>query len=160
MKRWDKTTIGKRRQWLKRCEMGWIDFKRKMGTEKNKNERKETGLYRRMTRMLLVRAVVTHPIFICGHPTCLLCRVCLGTVCTRHSFSAFLALERVHNVIFFVLFFFTADVLVAKSNTPAALHSNATAGGLAFFMVLLGTALGAVALFAYGYYQARKANRV
>lgn len=39
-------------------------------------------------------------------------------------------------------------------------HSNATAGGLSFFMVLLGTGIGAAALFAYGFYKAHQANRV
>lgn len=42
----------------------------------------------------------------------------------------------------------------------ASLHSNATAGGLSFFMVLLGVAIGAAALFAYGFYRAHQANRV
>ncbi|KAL3202556.1 hypothetical protein MRX96_042379 [Rhipicephalus microplus] len=42
----------------------------------------------------------------------------------------------------------------------ASLHSNATAGGLSFFMVLLGIGIGAAALFAYGFYRAHQANRV
>ncbi|CAN7984276.1 unnamed protein product [Ixodes hexagonus] len=46
------------------------------------------------------------------------------------------------------------------SNPAAALHSNGTAGGLAFFMILLGVGLGALAFFAYGYYKNYRLNRV
>ncbi|KAL1479584.1 hypothetical protein MTO96_051736 [Rhipicephalus appendiculatus] len=37
---------------------------------------------------------------------------------------------------------------------------SATAGGLSFFMILLGIGIGAAALFAYGFYRAHQANRV
>ncbi|KAK8781818.1 hypothetical protein V5799_016832 [Amblyomma americanum] len=53
------------------------------------------------------------------------------------------------------------DMVQAPSvEQSAALHSNAKAGGLAFFMVLLGIGIGAAALFGYGFYKAHRANRV
>lgn len=42
----------------------------------------------------------------------------------------------------------------------ASLHSNATAGGLSFFMILLGIGIGAAALFGYAFYRSHRANRV
>ncbi|XP_050031100.1 uncharacterized protein [Dermacentor andersoni] len=42
----------------------------------------------------------------------------------------------------------------------SSLHSNATAGGLSFLLILLGIGLGAAGLFAYGFYRSHRANRV
>ncbi|XP_077498250.1 uncharacterized protein LOC144108894 [Amblyomma americanum] len=39
-----------------------------------------------------------------------------------------------------------------------ALHSNAKATGLSFFMIFLGVGLGVLALFAYGFYKTRRAG--
>lgn len=49
---------------------------------------------------------------------------------------------------------------LAYSQSATPLHSNATAGGLAFFMILLGSAIGVAAVFGYRYYKAHQANRV
>lgn len=44
------------------------------------------------------------------------------------------------------------------ARAPEALHSNAKATGLSFFMIFLGIGLGALALFAYGFYKTRRAG--
>lgn len=49
---------------------------------------------------------------------------------------------------------------LAYSQSAMPLHSNGTAGGLSFFMIVLGSALGVAALFGYRYYKAQQANRV
>ncbi|CAN8025265.1 unnamed protein product [Ixodes persulcatus] len=55
---------------------------------------------------------------------------------------------------------YRGDADLRSFSNQAALHSNATAGGLAFFLLLLGVGIGASALLAYGYYQNRRLNRV
>ncbi|XP_075525416.1 uncharacterized protein LOC142557451 [Dermacentor variabilis] len=42
---------------------------------------------------------------------------------------------------------------------PSALHSNAKATGLSFFMIFLGAGVAVAALFAYGFYKTRQAGR-
>lgn len=42
---------------------------------------------------------------------------------------------------------------------PSALHSNAKATGLSFFMIFLGGGMAVSALFAYGFYKTRQASR-
>ncbi|KAH7975263.1 hypothetical protein HPB49_025424 [Dermacentor silvarum] len=49
------------------------------------------------------------------------------------------------------------DRPVAKA--PSALHSNAKATGLSFFMIFLGAGGAVAALFAYGFYKTRQARR-
>ncbi|EEC08860.1 antigen B membrane protein, putative [Ixodes scapularis] len=55
---------------------------------------------------------------------------------------------------------YRGDADLRSFSNQAALHSNATAGGLAFFLLLLGVGIGASALLAYGYYKNRRLNRV
>uniref|UniRef100_V5ICT5 Putative conserved secreted protein n=2 Tax=Ixodes ricinus TaxID=34613 RepID=V5ICT5_IXORI len=55
---------------------------------------------------------------------------------------------------------YRGDADLRSFSNQAALHSNATAGGLAFFLLLLGVGIGVSALLAYGYYKNRRLNRV
>nr|XP_037271523.1 uncharacterized protein LOC119163596 [Rhipicephalus microplus] len=45
------------------------------------------------------------------------------------------------------------------AQAPSALHSNAKATGLSFFMIFLGVGMAVSALFAYGFYKTRQASR-